>query len=244
LDIFLNPSVLNLVSRRCCCSCCARSRRDVSHELYINEVRFPFPFFPSFSFLLKSHSIFKYRFLHRSAISRSRLLNHPTFLIHSLTKNKFNPSQHAILHLSVLSLGPHPHLTSYLLRPILLQHRHQYVQYLLPHSSSCSPLPTDLPLPFLNKILTYYTDTRIFNAALTDNGGQKCSVTNALVADGDVLLVLPCDDGYSATFDFDNGDVAYSTPWFNGDFGTDEEFSQANIFDDVYTYWTANVWGC
>jgi len=95
-----------------------------------------------------------------------------------------------------------------------------------------------------NNWLILFLDTMTFNAALTDNGGQTCSVQNERFSSGVEGFVLNCWNGYSAFFDRKNGVVEYAHGSFSGSFGTTSENYQDGPFGDQYTYWTANVWGC
>jgi hypothetical protein len=87
----------------------------------------------------------------------------------------------------------------------------------------------------------------VYNAALTDNGGQVCSIVNqqdgcplgfpGVTAD---LITLNCIGGYSAWLDFHGNTVYYATPYIApGSFGTVQSGG-----DGGNTYLTANVWGC
>ncbi|KAH8901097.1 hypothetical protein GQ53DRAFT_740229 [Thozetella sp. PMI_491] len=76
------------------------------------------------------------------------------------------------------------------------------------------------------------------NAALTDNGGQVCSLTNRKGAvPGCASIELSCIGGYRAVFNTDTT-VDYSYGSFSGSFGT----SLQKVGDKCY--YTANVWGC
>jgi hypothetical protein len=91
-------------------------------------------------------------------------------------------------------------------------------------------------------MLTSIIDSQNFNAALTDNGGQKCQITNSHVGPitTDTLPVkLSCDGGYSASFDMKTFSVTYQAlSGQPGGFGTSlAEHGTA-------MYYTANVWGC
>jgi hypothetical protein len=93
-------------------------------------------------------------------------------------------------------------------------------------------------------LFTYWLDTNTFNAALTDNGQQKCAIQNEGFSSGVVVFELSCLGGYSSSFDRDNGVVDYAYGTFSGSFGTTSENYQDGPFGDQYTYWSANVWGC
>ena len=83
------------------------------------------------------------------------------------------------------------------------------------------------------------------NAALTDNGGQTCQVTNYNVglftANTNPVVPLSCIGGYVANFNVYSGVVNYWYGSFDGSFGT------SNYYNDPAMdamYWVANVWGC
>ena len=83
------------------------------------------------------------------------------------------------------------------------------------------------------------------NAALTDNGGQTCQVTNYNVglftANTNPVVPLSCIGGYGANFNVYSGVVNYWYGSFDGSFGTSDYYSDPAM-DAIY--WVANVWGC
>lgn len=115
------------------------------------------------------------------------------------------------------------------------------VQYSCNLNYSQSPLykvPTSLGM-----MLTPPVDNGLFNAALTDNGGQTCQLTNkyvGLISADNYFVELSCRAGYSASFNFDTGVVTYRYSNFDGSFGTTTSSYQNN--DGIY--FSANVWGC
>ncbi|KAI1426589.1 hypothetical protein F5Y12DRAFT_741653 [Xylaria sp. FL1777] len=86
--------------------------------------------------------------------------------------------------------------------------------------------------------LSINSQTGIVNAALIDNGGQKCSITNKNVVWNPSTQSLSCVAGYSANFDRNTGVVTYQYGTFDGSFGTTVHPGSP------LTYWTASVWGC
>lgn len=91
-------------------------------------------------------------------------------------------------------------------------------------------------------MLTCPTDNGLFNAALTDNGGQVCSMTNLDVGynGGPVVYIisLNCIGGYSAKFHSETGLVEYAYPGYSSSFGTSSYTTNGAV------YYTADVWGC
>lgn len=79
---------------------------------------------------------------------------------------------------------------------------------------------------------------------MVDNGGETCWV-NEGIPSGVTLIYLECWDGYSGVFDIDNGEVGYQYGSFDGSFGTVYSCcSQDGPYGDIYSYWSASVWGC
>src|SRR5882757_4861698 len=91
-------------------------------------------------------------------------------------------------------------------------------------------------------ILNYNTDCPL-DAALTDNGNQKCAIIHEkghcyygiwrIFTVPDVDVSMTCVEGYSATFNLKTGVVKYWYSGFEGSFA-------AGYAPD----WRAKVWGC
>ncbi|KFY69744.1 hypothetical protein V499_09796 [Pseudogymnoascus sp. VKM F-103] len=90
--------------------------------------------------------------------------------------------------------------------------------------------------------LNFNLDAQRINAALTDNGGQKCAITDqffGIINNGyDTWVYLSCVGGYQAGIYLATGEVHYKYGSFDGTFGTTQ-----TVIGHT-TYWTANVWGC
>jgi hypothetical protein len=91
-------------------------------------------------------------------------------------------------------------------------------------------------------ILNYNTDCPL-DAALTDNGHQKCAIIHEkghcyygiwrIFTVPDVDVPMTCVEGYSASFNLKSGVVKYWYSGFEGSFTT-----------GYAPYWSAKVWGC
>jgi hypothetical protein len=95
----------------------------------------------------------------------------------------------------------------------------------------------------LTSLLSHHLGSGVYNAALTDNGNQVCTIQNEIVGLGTKILIIGSDSSTTAEIEANNV-VYYSQLGFRSPFQTVILTSQDGPFDPVYTYWTINVWSC